>query len=308
MAIEAAEAAEPQDVQPETEHVEEQQKTADEKPEDEAEAKPDGEEKAADLPDDAQKVDEKPQGVTVTLGEEEPPPPQDKAAKAWAMARQERREQAKRIRELEERLAQASAPATEAAPTLPPEPTLSGCDYDEGRLKAELVKWYEAKRKVDDHAARLKAQAEQQAKEWEATKATFTEKRAKLAEQAPDYEDAEIEVARKFSQTQQAMLMEALDNAPLVVLALHRSPEKLEELAAIKSPAKFTAALARFEGSIKVMSKEAPKPKAEKRVNGGAESSSSASLERALKRARETGDYSDYHKLKRAHEKGAGKV
>jgi hypothetical protein len=305
MAIEAAEATEPADVQAEGEQPAEQTEDVTEKPAEEAapeEAKPDD----AGQPDDSEKPsepkpDEKPAALTVTLGEEDPPPPPDKAARAWALARQERREQARKIRELEERLAAQAAPQ-ETAPVLPPEPTLSGCDYDEARLKAELVRWMEAKRKVDDHAQKLKATQEQQAKEWEATKATFAQKRAAVLQQAPDYEDAEIEVAREFSQVQQSLLMEALDNAPLVVLALHRNPEKLKELAAIKSPARFTAALARLEGSIKVMSKEPPKAKAEKKITGGAESSSSASLERALKRARETGDYTEYHRIKRAHD------
>ena len=70
--------------------------------------------------------------VVVTIGDEKPPveDEEEKTAPKWVKdLRRQTKEQARRIRELEQEAAAKVAPA-EKAPDLGPKPTLDDCDYD----------------------------------------------------------------------------------------------------------------------------------------------------------------------------------
>jgi hypothetical protein len=73
-----------------------------------------------------------------------------------------------------------------------------------------------------------------------------------------------------LSPVQQAALVTGADNAAVVLAALGRQPGKLAEIAGIENPIKFAAAVAKWEGTLKVQSRRrAPDPEQVTTGNAG---------------------------------------
>ena len=243
---------------------------------------------------------EKPQGLVVTLAEdvEEPPPPAgDKASKAWAELRKKAREAE---RERDELKAKLTAP--QPAPTLPPEPDLADADvqFDKDLFKRKWAKWNEAKAEVDAHQAKAKTEQAEIDREWALSRDRYEKSRTEIKTKVPSYDAIEAQVARQFSQQQQAFLMGATDDTAKVVLALSQHPDKAKELAAIKSLPKFTRALVELEKSMTVKdSTKKPKAPPEKSIASAGSSPAASNLEALEKQAEKTGDYSKVFAEKR---------
>ncbi len=224
---------------------------------------------------------------------------EQKAAPKWVKElRRQNRESQKKIRELEQER-DALKPRAQT-PTLPPRPTMSSVEFDEEAFAAATDKWYEAKRAVDE-AHRAQADANRKAQEEFAGRVKGYET-AKQELGADDFEDAELLVQKTFSQAQQALLVDSVDNAALVTLALGRNPAKAKEVASITNPARFVAAIAKLESQIK-MNKKTPPP-AEKRVPSA---SRPLSVDRAhdalVDKASKSGDLTDLLRAARAARK-----
>lgn len=272
---------------PETEVVIEETKP------EEAQAEPaDEPEKPAD--EKAEPEAPKPEALTVDLtSDEEPPPPPDKAAIAWAKSRQERREQKARIRELEERLAATTKPQRGTADP-GPMPTLETVEWQADLLPQAILDW---KEKKDAHARAVqaaKAKEEAEQREWQATVASYDTKKKALP--ADRVADAESFILETLNPVQQSIAMAACDNPALVFVGLAAHPDKAAALAKLTDPVKFTAALVKLESSMTVKKKPATQP--EKKPTGGGELSSSATLDRLLKKAQETGNFTEYFAYK----------
>ena len=198
------------------------------------------------------------------------------------------------------REARTSRPAEAVKPVeVGPKPTLDGCDYDEAKFEAELDAWKD--RKAQDQAAQSEAERQNLALrgEYEETLAGYA--RAKTEIKVRDYDVAEATVDVALSTAQSACLLSAAEKPAALVYALGKHPGKLAALAAITNPAKFGAAVAKLEGSLKMTTKARKAPAPEETVRGSAQISKGADkvLDRLEREADRTGDRTKIMQYKR---------
>ena len=242
----------------------------------------------------------------VTINGEAPDPEDEEEARApdWVRdLRKQYREEKRRTKELEQKLAQMERGSAPAVQPLGQKPTLEAADYDTERYEKDLAAWYEKKRQHDER--QISVQAEQKAvqQEWEKKLESYHSSKADL--KVRDYEGAEDVVQDTLSVMQQGMIVQGADNPALVVYALGKNPKKAKELASITDPVKFAFAVAKLETNLKVTSRKAS-AKPEKKVSSGTgrpSGSVDSTLERLRAEAERTGDYSkvfQYKKQKRS--------
>lgn len=239
--------------------------------------------------------------VVVTFGDDTPPEDDDLKGPApeWVReVRKENRRLAKEVRELRAKAEQAQKPAEE---DLGKEPELEDFDYDAAAFKEAFRKWEKRKADHDSREAARKTEAEKAQAEWVATTDAYN--KAKESLKADDFDDAEAVVMGIFSPTQQGIALMAAANPAQLVLGLGLNPAKAKELAAIKDPVKFTAALVRLEAQMKVTTRKAPAP--ERAISGTAPKSGAvdAKLKQLEEEADRTGDRSKVVAYKRAMKK-----
>ena len=240
-----------------------------------------------DLPTDPP-AGEEVEEVVVSIGEEAPLPDDEQSAPAPEWVRELRktnREQAKRIRELEE---VKQVPAVEKPQELE-EPTLAGCDYDEDKFKKDLSAFNAQLRKKEDDAKAAEQAALAEKASWDGRLKVYNDAKAEL--KVKDFEDAEEAVKAALSTTQQGILVKGASNSALVVYALGTNPAKLKEFAAIKDPVEYAFAVAKLETTLKVTNRKAPPP--ERQLSGGTgpkSGSVDSTLERLRAEAAKSGD------------------
>jgi len=242
--------------------------------------------------------------VVVTIGEEAPPPEDEETERApeWVRdLRKQYREEKRRTKELEQKLAQVSGAAPKAV-ELGKKPTLEAADYDTDRYEKELAAWYEQKRSYDEAEAKRRAEHENVEREWKQKLESYQTAKAGL--KVRDYEDAEEVVQDNLSVTQQGMILQGAENPALLVYALGKNPQRAKELASIKDPVKFAFAVAKLETQLKVTSRKATS-KPEPKISGTGRPSGTvdSTLDRLRAEAEKTGDYSkvfQYKKQKRS--------
>lgn len=177
-------------------------------------------------------------------------------------------------------------------------PTLETCDYDEAQFEEALDAWKERKRQADDADAEASKRNEQVQQAWQTELQNFA--RQKTALKVRDFDAAEEEVVAGLSVVQQAIVIKAADNSAKVIYALGKHPERLKALAAIEDPIKFTAALVKLEGQLKVTTKRAaPEPESTVRGSASLSASTDKELERLEKDATRTGDRTKVVQYKR---------
>lgn len=240
--------------------------------------------------------------VVVTFGDEQPPEDDDAKGPAPEWVRELRktsRQLAKENRELKARLESSTAEKPE---DLGKEPELEDFDYDAAAFKEAFIKWTAKKARHDAEVAARKTEAEKAQAEWVATTESYN--KAKESMKSVDFDDAEAVVMGIFSPTQQGIALMAAASPAQLVLGLGLNPDKAKELAAIKDPVKFTAALVRLEAQMKVTTRnKAPAP--ERTVSGTAPKSGAADarLRQLEEEADRTGDRSKVVAYKRAMKK-----
>lgn len=242
----------------------------------------------------------------VTINGEAPDPEDEEEARAphWVRdLRKQYREEKRRAKELEQKLAQMERGSAPAAQPLGPKPTLEAADYDTERYEKDLAAWYEKKRQHDERQISIRAEQQAVQKEWEKKLESYHSSKADL--KVKDYELAEDVVQDTLSVMQQGMIVQGAENPALVVYALGKNPKKAKELASITDPVKFAFAVAKLETNLKVTSRKAS-AKPEKKVSSGTgrpSGSVDSTLERLRAEAERTGDYSkvfQYKKQKRS--------
>lgn len=269
--------------------------------EEEVEAEADEAEVEAEADDGETEAEEEDEGVVVTIAGETPPQEDEEEtdrAPEWVRdLRKQYREEKRRNRELEEKLASMGG-GSQSDIQLPEKPSLEKADYDTDRYEQELAAWYEQKRKYDE--AEAAKQAEQQAVEQEWKQKLEGYQSAKSDLKVRDFEDAEDTVQETLSVTQQGMILQGAENPALLVYALGKNPKKAKELASIQDPVKFAFAVAKLETNLKVTKRKASS-KPEKALSGTARPSGSvdSTLERLRAEAERTGDYSKVFAYKR---------
>lgn len=251
--------------------------------------------------DDSSDADDDEDHVIVTIGDEKPPveDEEEKTAPKWVKdLRKQTKEQARRIRELEQEAAAKAAPVVKA-PELGPKPTLEDCDWDAETFEQKLDEWKERKLKIDKAAEDEQKQKEAQQQEWQGRLSTYA--KAKEGLKVRDFDDAESTVLSTLSVTQQGIIVQGADNSALVVYALGKNPEKAKELAGITDAVKFAFAIAKLETQLNVQAKSKSAPAPEGKVRGSAPVSGSvdSNLERLRAEAEKTGDYSKVTQYRR---------
>lgn len=240
--------------------------------------------------------------ITVSLGDEpEQESEEEKEAKAapkWVKElRKNTKEQARRIKELEQQLQQKEQPAPEIQ--LGKKPTLEDFDYDTDKFEAEYESWLSRKRQIEDQQAAAKRQQEEAQAAWNSKIELYQQQRSEL--KVRDYDDAEQNIRESLDDTQRNILVAGLDNPALMVYALGKNSEQLKRLAAIKDPVRFAVEIGKLETQVKTKARS-EKPAPEKRVSPGSGSLSAATdrtLEQLRAEAEKTGDYTKVHQYKR---------
>lgn len=274
-----------------------------EEPEAEEEEPGDEEQETEDKDDDDPEAGDEPEPgeeeVVVTIGDAPAPDPEDKEAPEWVKElRRTNREQAKRIKELEQQATQAP-PAQKIE--LGPKPKLEDFDYDTDAFATGLEQWHEKKRKLDAQETEQRQQTQAQQDAWQAQLNVHAEAKAKLKVKVKDFDEAEAEVLDAFDEVQQGIVVQGAQDSALVFYALGKNPDKLKELSSIKDPVRFTFAVAKLEKDLKMTTRKVPATPPEKTLSGTGPKSGTvdSTLERLRTKAAKTGDYTEVTAYKR---------
>jgi len=238
--------------------------------------------------------------ITVSIGEEAPPPDKYEKAPAWVRdLRKANREKDKKIRELESRLNQTTE--SKKPVELGKKPTLEDHDYDTEQYEQALTSWFDRKREVEAQAEQAKQTEQNQQKAWQEKLDSYA--KAKAALKVRDYEEAEATVSEVLSVTQQGIVLQGSENPALVMYALGKNPAKAAKIAELEDPVKFAFAVAKLEKDLKVTNKKTTPPP-ERTVNGTGRNSGvvDSTLEKLRAEAERTGNYTkvtQYRKQKR---------
>jgi hypothetical protein len=233
--------------------------------------------------------------VTVTIGEEDSPPEEDetKAAPTWVKElRKSNRELKRQLREKDEKLKAVQGFSENNEPEeLGKKPKLEDFDYDGEKFEVGLENWFERKRKNEEYQAKIKAENENQQKQWQERISFYDDAKAKL--KVRDYEEAEQNAQEALSVTQLGMIVQGAEDPALVTYALGKNPKKLTEISKITDPVKFAFTVAKLETQLKVQGKKRPASSPEKKVksSGGTSGSVDSTLENLRSEAANTGDY-----------------
>ncbi len=244
--------------------------------------------------EEQEEQEEEDEGVIVTIGDEKPPveDEEEKTAPKWVKdLRKQTKEQAKRIRELEQEAAVKAAPAIKT-PELGPKPTLEDSDWDAEDFEVKLTEWHDRKRQVEQEKVKATEQAEAQQKAWQGKLTRYTEAQTNL--KARDFADAEESVKGILDETQLAIIVQAAKDPALMVYAIGKNPKKAAELAGLKNYVEFAYALGELSKEMKVTTRKAA-PAPEGKVRGGSapiSGSVDSTLERLRADAEKSGDYS----------------
>lgn len=231
---------------------------------------------------------------------DEDSPPQDEsteAAPAWA--KELRRINREKDRELRELRAKVAGSVKVEAPTLGPRPTLDDPDveFDEGKFAAKLENWIEQKRQVEDKQKQAQDEAQKQTEGWNNKIKAYATERETLKGEA--FEEAEAAVVSTLSEIQQGIIIQATTSPAKMVHALGMSPKKLAELAAITDPVRFAVEIGKLEVKMGSIGKRTP-PNPETPITGTTRATSDSVLERLRAEAERTGDNSKVVAYKRS--------
>lgn len=228
--------------------------------------------------------------VVVSFGQPKEEEPEHEKAPAWVKeVRKQNRELARKVRELEE---EKTRTQVSSKPKLGPKPTREQFDFDDEKHEQALEVWTRQKLEAEAEERRAVEAAKREQEEWGQTVNKYRE--AKKALPVVDFDDAENAVVGALDLVRQNILLAAAEKPEALVYALGRDEERLKQVAAIKDPIKFAAAIAKLETQLTVTTKKSP-PKPARVVSGGNAPVSGVTdsrLEKLRAEAEKTGDYS----------------
>lgn len=234
------------------------------------------------------KEEGKDEGHDLVVAGDQPAPVKETPDKAKERNREFARLRARNA-ELEREREARTQPATVADPG--DEPTEASCGWDIPEFKKQWVAWNHAKQAkatADAQAAQdaQKAQGERQQK-----LAKYAEAKAEISTKLTDYPELEATVATGLSQVQRDVILHYTENPTLVIAALGRSPERLQDFANTKDLGLLIAKAAKLEARTELKSKTTT-PAPERRVTGSGSKAggSDKELERLQAVADKTGD------------------
>ncbi len=194
-----------------------------------------------------------------------------------------------RTAELERELA-ARNPAQQA-PDPGKKPTLEDCGYDTPDYETKLDAWYEAKRLKATADAQAAQEAQKVQGERQQKQIKYNQAREDMIVKLPDYVELETLVAAGLSQVQKDVILHYTENPHLVVAALGRNPDRLQDFADTKDLGALIAKAAKLEARTELKSKTTTPPP-EKRPTGSGSKTGAVDkkLERLQAIADKTGD------------------
>lgn len=200
------------------------------------------------------------------------------------------------LRARTKQLNEALRPAAATVVEIGEKPTLEGCDYDTERFEEELEAWKDRKAAASTAEATANAEAEKAQKEWHTKIAAYERTKAEL--RVPGKAEAEAEALASLSQHQQAVIVKYAENPAALIIALGKSPKKLETLSAMNDLGQFTFTVAKLEKELKVGKKKAPEPEGIVRGAAPLSNVSDKRLEKLEREAARTGDRSEVIRYK----------
>lgn len=206
--------------------------------------------------------------VVIGFGDaEEEAKPEDedeRRAPTWVKdLRKANREKERKIKELEAKLNELTAPKHEQI-EVGPRPALADYDYDEDKYSEAVIEWRDRKAKAD--AAKAEQEREYQAQVEQAKEKHAAYVQRKSALKVSDFDDAEDAVVAVIPPAIQQAILHGADDPAALVYALGRDEKRLKQIAEIKDPAKQLFALAKLETQLKVTTRKPPAP--DKTVTG----------------------------------------
>lgn len=244
--------------------------------------------------------------LVVQIGDEPPAEEEaDKHAPAWVKdLRKNQRELVRQLRERDAEIAKLKGSAPQQAEVeVGAEPELAEfASADEiSQFKKDWNAWNQRRQQADAKAEERRRVEDQQRAAYQARLDTY--KKAAASLKVPDFQDAEETALELLNVTQQGIIVKGAARPELLVYALGKNPKKAKELAAITDPVDFTFAAARLEAQLKVTPrKQAPAP--ERKLNSAGSSASAVASDKRIedlhKKAKATGDYTEYLAAKRA--------
>lgn len=242
------------------------------------------------------------EGLVITFEGEAPDPIEEEAKEApsWVKElRKKHRESEREKKQLEKELAEAKAKLEPALEPLPDRPKFEDFAYDEDKYDAALQEWHANKLKHEANQQQEKQKAEAVQQRFVERREAYQSRKSEIAKKAPDMQEAEDLVVAMFDETKQGILLTAADDPAQLIYALGKNPKKLQDLASIEDPIRFTAEAAKLEARMKV-TKRTPKATPERKMQGSASASSAENhLNRLREEAEKTGDYSKVIAYKR---------
>lgn len=239
----------------------------------------------------------------VTFGESETPA--DEASQETPVIRKIRqadREKAKRIRELEQKLAQQNQQAAPQVnePTVLPKKTLAEFDFDEDaydQYNDQRIESISAhKRFVEEKQKRIEAEKQTIAQ----IQQRYIEGKSQLKVAPEKVQEAEDTVVAVFDLERQNMLLKSKNSARLV-LALANDDDQLERLSKITDRDDFNRELGILEGKLSSKPAKRVAPEPEKMVTSSGGGFSAKTLDELREEAARTGDMSKVMAYKRRH-------
>lgn len=241
--------------------------------------------------------------ITVADSEPRAEESEEEETPAIRKVREAHREEQKKRKELERRLADLEAkakPKEEPAPEVGPEPQLADYDFDGEEYGKALKSW------MGKQQAKAAWEAKQRAKEDEAVRhqQTVLENYRKAADALPvdktKFKEAEAVVVNSLSPVVQTAILDGFDpkDQATLVYVLGAFPSKLEQVQGVESPVKLGKVLGDILRGVSITKRQKDVPPPEKVITKGA--TSSMSVDRLLEKARESGDYTEYYAAKRA--------
>lgn len=240
-----------------------------------------------------------PEPAPIVSFDEDSPPQDESAEAAPAWAKELRRINREKDRELRELRAKVAGSVKVEAPTLGPRPTLDDPDveFDEGKFATKLENWIEQKRQVEGKQKQAQDEAQKQTEGWNSKIKAYATERETLKGEA--FEEAEAAVVSTLSEIQQGIIIQATTSPAKMVHALGMSPKKLAELAAITDPVRFAVEIGKLEVKMGSIGKRTP-PNPETPITGTTRATSDSVLERLRAEAERTGDNSKVIAYKRS--------
>lgn len=268
---------ETEEIQPEAEATEEDQRQVapDETDEADEQEEPAAESEEADDESGEPDADEgdEPEWMKAIDGDDTDDEAEDEDAEPSVVIRdmrkrikQMRRENAQLRREREE-----AAAAQQQPEDVGPRPTMESCGWDEETYASELASYLDRKKKADERQAEIEEANKRVERRYQEKLAGYDAAKQKI--KSPALEEAEEAVREAFSVNGQGVIVMASRNPERVVYALGKNAELRKQVQALESsPVEMAAAIAFWEGQQSALGKTSRKPrtKPEHRVKGSA--------------------------------------